>query len=239
MFDRNNLFKENLLEKAKNEFGDLIITCSLNSAYAFLLLYDLIKNNIETVEIEETVSYIAQNLCRKQSFMDNTSSPLVSNLHSNRCALLQAKFFYYYFTRLPILLNKTTFYNKTPNRQERKALTEICLDNLSEKTLYFVKSFPHVFSGESVSYNLTRDYDKASNLTRWYSKKAEREDFLYDYSWIFHGPLQYEKDILPSYNESVNFNLIMNATLEKYFYIFWGSLRENYIEQICFRKINA
>ncbi|WP_094603426.1 hypothetical protein SPSIL_014740 [Sporomusa silvacetica DSM 10669] len=263
MFFNKKLFKENAFDSVKKQIGTSAVTCSVNSAIGFLLICHLIKSNINNLEIEDLLSYVSSNLLQID-FLDDLfkkeihivsdfnvidksrrevflvlSKDFYDIISSAKCNLLQAKFFYYYFTRMPILLRMTGFGNKKdiPNKTEQKEILLSCVEALEVCYPRLVNEFPHIFSNPSY-YNLSRDTRKAENLTGYFKNNKDRDDFVYDYSWIFTGPLKSEEGLLPSEPNILNFNFIIESILNKYFRVFWNTFRNYYVENICFRNIN-
>jgi hypothetical protein len=257
------LFKENCFDLVKKRIGTSIITCSINSSIGFFLISDLIKNYINSMDIEDLLSFISNNLL-EIDFVDNLfknevhmvsdfniisknrrevfftpSEEFYKGISSVKCNLLQAKFYYYYFTRMPILLRKTTFGNKksVPNKNERKEIMLSCIEALENCYPRLVNEFPHVFSNKAY-YDLSRDSRKAEDLTGYFKTDKDRDNFVYDYSWIFTGPSGYEEGLLPIENDNTNFIFMMQGILNKYFRIFWNTFRNYYVDNICFKNVN-
>lgn len=261
MFGNKPLFEREKFEIVKKEIGRSVIFCSINSAIGFLLICDVVKNNINMLSLDDLMSFVSNNLLNEKLIDDiykdelcvisdydfinqdrheiyyTPSEQFFSDISSTKCELLQAKFFYYYFTRLPIMLRMTRFGAKKsiPNRTEQKEILEACIDALEFCYPQLVKKFPHIFSDPNVCYDLSREVEKAKQLTGFLSKNTDRDNFVYEYTWIFRGPTRTEKDLLPIENQVPNFDFIMQGILDKYFRVFWNTLRDYYADHIYFK----
>lgn len=269
MIFRKSLFRGEALDKVKAEFGYRMTISSRNSAQSFFLLCDTVKNNLKSIDIEELLYYAAKNICNEKFVEDdltlhglkisseynvesnslpthitfyNPSFDFWDQIKSPQFLLLEAKFFYYYFVRIPVMLNKTTFSifgrrESIPNTREQRELTNSCIESLRSYSPHLLDTFPHVFSGESICYNLHRDYEKANSLTKWYSTVKKRDEFVYDYSWIFSGPTNPEKGLLPCFDDQPNLRLVIESILGKYFRVFWNSFRDYYSDVLVMRYL--
>lgn len=260
MFFDKPLFKKDCFDSVKDRISFAIILCSINSALGILLLSDVVKNSLSVLYIEDVISCISSNLLSKNFIKEidqleicissdfnivdenrhdtfyTPSEMLLSDISSLKFDLLQAKFFYYYFTRMPILLKKTYFGpdHSIPNDSERKQILRACVDALEKHYPQLVEKFPHIFSAPNLIYDLARDINKANGLTSYFKNKKSREEFIYDYHWIFFGPSNTEEHLLLLEKGNPNFQFIMKNILDKYFPVFWNCFRDYYADNICF-----
>lgn len=259
MFFNKSCFKKERFNHVKLRIGGLLATHSINSALGIFLIIDVIKNSTIALNFEDLIGFIADNLlsetflddlskdelrivseflpeehCRREVFY-SPSEVFRDDILSLKCALLEAKFCYYYFTRMPILLRMTRFGQSKaiPSKAEQNEILDTCVKAIDYFFPRLVDDFPHIFTQPNLCYDFNREIRKASGLTGYFTSSKLRDEFVYDYSWIFRGPLIKEKGLLPiDYNDS-NTNFILQGFLEKYFRVFWNSFRDYYADSIC------
>lgn len=214
------LFKDNEFAKFSDRLGELIVNYSRNSATAILLIWGVAKSKFYLVNTGKLIALVGSHLhCEDLLRVLNSQdlAELAGCRNDDRYTILGAKFFNYYWSRLPVLVRN----NRVIHRGRVCRLSKKELDDISRCCFgKWARSFPELVD----RYVFSEDYRRFLGLTPWYVTRTRRDDAVYSMEWLWSSL----RELYPEIFADTNAGAFAEQVIEASFPMFWNEFSSSY-----------
>ncbi len=224
----SNLCDERMLNYICEKMAERFVPQSIASAHALNYLAQYCGGKSNLISYKKIIEQIYNHISDVDWYMSLNSYKKPTNTEidifsHSPFSITIVKFMYYYLTRMPVILNSTTYDKKHFSSKEKDAICRACLGAIW-KTTYHLS---HYFNNDPV-ISLERDFQKGVQL----NNEKEKMEFINDYRWFLMQP-QGVSEVLPSIWElSENQLFMFRNILDENFIIFYKGL-QNYLVDDC------